>query len=1187
MSGANIRIPDCPYKGLMPYSEEDAPFFFGREAEKEIINANLIASRLTLMYGPSGVGKSSVLRAGVSHDLREISLQSLSERGAPEFAVVVFNSWRDDPILGLLNQVRDSVALALNVKEPEPIQQSGTLVEALDAWTKRISGDILIILDQFEEYFLYHPQEDGQGTFAFEFPRVVNRRDLRVSFLISIRDDSLAKLDRFKGRIPNLFDNYLRIDHLRYEAGKAAIEKPVERYNNLRGQKQQAVSVEPELVEAVLEQIRTGQVSLSEGGKGFVTSDSSVGPEEVRIETPYLQLVMNRLWEKDKRSGSHSLRRSTLKDLGGAKNIVLKHVDNVMKALPPQYQEAASRVFYHLVTPGGTKIAHTIADLAKFAKLQESQLSPLLDKLARPTARILRPVAPPSDKPKTLRYEVFHDVLAVAILVWRARYVQAKKQKFIDEKQKEKHQQEIEAERERAEQAQLLAEEKARSARRRLIMLAALAVMFVVAVLSAGIAVKYYRAQKGLTETQKDLTERAENLSKQLNMFLTSRIEELKNNPNTREIAENWEKQLEKQLKGTIKPPPPHTIVPKELRGNVEDLRKLIEAHNEVLKKLSAGNSLADKATAKIADEFSELYDTLKVLEQLEPFFDDTTSTGKDLKDLQERIQKIENIRSQSEFIKGKNSLQDKVLSEFCKFAVEKPSFCTPGELEKLDDLARRLAYFVSDPNWPKKFRMDVMAEENPLYEKIDLPEMDFEKWLSEAEGYRVLEPDPRQQYLHLQKQIIQEIRENINEVRTNLPGQASEFQKRLDTEIKRIRKLPEVPAIVKYGEDINNTTAELKVIWERLDKLKSESIPLGIPSWCKRVSIDRAVSGGKYTMALLSRQLRDKFVPISTSHKRPIEVVQGSYQELRREDFVEEKYQLVSSLNAGWPKYIASSKDPSVALRFIPAGSGNPDPFYMATHEITNAQYRMFLVQTGARSETTLSTRSWFVESQSDEYLVKSDPDYKACGIIWDNLNKTFIIEQEDINIPVVYVTFYGAQSYAKWLGGQLPDAKQHRYACRAGTDSKYFWGNDLSEIANYAHVRAGDWLKAKNAYNSKVGSFFETKDLPLGAVRSKDFIPYKTKLQEFGPDEIVHSYNTAYNSAWPVPGAKQPNDWDLYDMIGNVWEWCQGGTKSVICGGSCLAPPEYILEPESNYIYRYDETACDVGFRIIAPAK
>ncbi len=56
-----------PYKGLSAFdeSELDALLFFGRESETEIVAANALASRLTVLYGPSGVGKSSLLRAGV------------------------------------------------------------------------------------------------------------------------------------------------------------------------------------------------------------------------------------------------------------------------------------------------------------------------------------------------------------------------------------------------------------------------------------------------------------------------------------------------------------------------------------------------------------------------------------------------------------------------------------------------------------------------------------------------------------------------------------------------------------------------------------------------------------------------------------------------------------------------------------------------------------------------------------------------------------------------------------------------------------------------------------------------------------------------------------------------------------------------------------------------------------------
>ena len=56
----------APYVGLDYFLEEDAGLFFGRDAERKRIIGNLRASRLTLLYAESGVGKSSLLRAGVS-----------------------------------------------------------------------------------------------------------------------------------------------------------------------------------------------------------------------------------------------------------------------------------------------------------------------------------------------------------------------------------------------------------------------------------------------------------------------------------------------------------------------------------------------------------------------------------------------------------------------------------------------------------------------------------------------------------------------------------------------------------------------------------------------------------------------------------------------------------------------------------------------------------------------------------------------------------------------------------------------------------------------------------------------------------------------------------------------------------------------------------------------------------------
>ena len=126
-----------PYKGLVPYSAEDWPFFFGRDDEREIIATNLMASRLTLLYGASGVGKSSVLNAGVAHDLNQLAERNLARRGSPKFAVVVFRAWRDDPITGLVAEIHRSVAAALGTQPSPDVTSDAPSTQSLHSTSPR------------------------------------------------------------------------------------------------------------------------------------------------------------------------------------------------------------------------------------------------------------------------------------------------------------------------------------------------------------------------------------------------------------------------------------------------------------------------------------------------------------------------------------------------------------------------------------------------------------------------------------------------------------------------------------------------------------------------------------------------------------------------------------------------------------------------------------------------------------------------------------------------------------------------------------------------------------------------------------------------------------------------------------------------------------------------------------------
>ncbi len=424
----DANLPDTPYKGLEPYFESDAPFFFGRESEWKIIADNLMATRLTLLYGVSGVGKSSLLRAGVAYNLMLEAKNNLDEHGTPEFAVVVFNSWQDDPLAGLIEQVEKDVKGLLNGKIFAPLLSSRKLDQILEIWAERLDekedGELFIILDQFEEYFLYHSNEKGDRTFTTQFSHAVNCPNLPVNFLISIREDSLAKLDCFKASIPNLFNNLLRVKHLNAKSAYDAISKPVEVYNSLSTHtNKKKIELNEGLIKVVVDQVS----QVVKGGNGLGITKASRDESERQIEAPYLQLVMEYLWKEEvEKKDSDSLSLQTLLDKGGAQKILSQHLNRQMKLLKEEEGEgsvvAVAKIFQYLVTPSGSKIAYPLQDLTEPTGLSENQLKKLLEKLASGKLRLLRAISKSSET-YLERYEIFHDVLAQPILDWRKQYL--------------------------------------------------------------------------------------------------------------------------------------------------------------------------------------------------------------------------------------------------------------------------------------------------------------------------------------------------------------------------------------------------------------------------------------------------------------------------------------------------------------------------------------------------------------------------------------------------------------------------------------------------------------------------------------------------------------------------------------------------------------------------------------------
>ncbi|HEY6565261.1 MAG TPA: formylglycine-generating enzyme family protein [Pirellulaceae bacterium] len=148
------------------------------------------------------------------------------------------------------------------------------------------------------------------------------------------------------------------------------------------------------------------------------------------------------------------------------------------------------------------------------------------------------------------------------------------------------------------------------------------------------------------------------------------------------------------------------------------------------------------------------------------------------------------------------------------------------------------------------------------------------------------------------------------------------------------------------------------------------------------------------------------------------------------------------------------------------------------------------------------------------------------------------------DQSHPVVYVSWNDAVAWCEWMSKKegkhyrLPTEAEWEYACRAGSESRFSWGNKVEEAVRYGNVADQD---GRVGFEKATVAVYKSKD-----TKEDTRIPFPHLAARDG-------------FKWTAPvGKYRPNAYGLYDMHGNVWEWCSDWYDVKYYGNSPADDPQ-----------------------------
>lgn len=309
-----------PYPGLRPFLKDEAHLFFGREEHVDNLVDKLSSSNFLAVIGPSGSGKSSLVRTGLLNGL----LLGLMQPQGSDWRVAEFR-----PGAAPIRNMAEALANALSVNDLvdetaiEAILLRGPngIAEVLQDWPLADDQNLIIVVDQFEEIFRFFEYFDKEEAASFVelLVKVAEHPKLNTYVVLTMRSDFIGECAIFNGLADAINGSQFLTPRLTREQARDAVSAPAQAAGG---------TVQSELESEILNTLSLDTDQL-----------------------PILQHALRRLWDIQTAHGQGEgpiLSLQSLSEIGGLQGALSTHADEIYSSLTDSEKIVAKKVFQSL-----------------------------------------------------------------------------------------------------------------------------------------------------------------------------------------------------------------------------------------------------------------------------------------------------------------------------------------------------------------------------------------------------------------------------------------------------------------------------------------------------------------------------------------------------------------------------------------------------------------------------------------------------------------------------------------------------------------------------------------------------------------------------------------------------------------------------------------------------------------------